>query len=208
MPVILKKTTPSQVQIGLWRIAEEEEYFLKSMPLTEIEVEQLAQIKGARRLHWLASRYLLHLMTKVGDRIVCVKDEFGKPGLYQDDRHIGFSHSGELAAVVLSDQPCGIDIQTQVSKISSIAHKFIREDELIDPDSILNLHLVWGAKEAAYKAYGRKKIDFKQHMKFTMNHESQISLQMSKDDWVKNYVGQYELWGEYVLVYLKETEYV
>ena len=83
MPVILKKKALDSLQLGIWKITEEESYFLDRLDLTEREEEQLDVIKGQRRVHWLATRYLMHLMTDPSTpRIECIKDEYGKPHLH------------------------------------------------------------------------------------------------------------------------------
>jgi len=207
MPVILKKSVDS-IQIGLWKILEDESYFLNRMQLSAVERDQLSTIKGQRRVHWLASRYLLHLITRVDDRRWnCLKDEFGKPYLEDTDYHISFSHSNELVAVAIGPDKNGIDIQLVVEKIESISHKFIDVDENIPEPRLEGLHVIWGAKEAAYKAYGKKKLDFKTHMKFESASKNQsIQITLEKEEVQENYFGRYEKWGKYVLVYLSEKK--
>jgi phosphopantetheinyl transferase len=203
MPVILKKTTREEVQIGIWKIIEEEGFFLDRMPLTAAEEQQLAPIKGQRRVHWLASRYLIHLLTAVGTRIECLKDEHGKPYLADSNLEISFSHSGDLAAVALGKRTVGVDIQTLVPKIGRIAHKFIRDDETVPSPEVWGQHIIWGAKEAAYKAYGKRQLDFRQNMFFNCHEDQGLTVDVEKDDFQMSYLGRYEKWGNYVLVYLQ-----
>ena len=175
------------------------------MPLTSSEEDQLAQIKGQRRVHWLASRYLIHLLTAVGTRIECLKDEHGKPYLAESNFEISFSHSGDLVAVALGRRTVGVDIQTLVPKIGRIAHKFIRDDEDVLSPEILGQHIIWGAKEAAYKAYGKRRLDFREHMFFAPHEDQGLTVDVEKDDFQMSYLGRYEKWGNYVLVYLQAS---
>ena len=61
----------------------------------------------------------------------------------------------------------GVDIQREVGKIARIEKKFIRpveKESLQENTKIPHLHIYWGAKEALYKAYGRKKLGFVRHI--------------------------------------------
>ena len=141
-------------QVSIWKIEEDEGFFLDRLDLHEKEKAELEKIKGRRRLEWLASRYLVHLMVSdepEWDRIPLLKDEFGKPHLNDHELHVSFSHSKEFVAVILGKMSVGIDIQRFVPRISAIAHKYMREEEfasLMDETRLEHLHYYWGAKEA------------------------------------------------------------
>ncbi len=101
------------------------------------------------------------------ERGPCLKDEYGKPYLVDSDYHISMSHSEDKIAVIASPHLVGIDIQAIVDKITRIARRFCSDQELafIPKDElILFLHFIWGAKECIYKAYGKRGVDFKNHM--------------------------------------------
>ncbi len=132
------------------------------------ELRQLSDIKGRRRVEWLAVRQLVHQMSGREIRGAFVKDEHGKPHLDKSAWHISISHSQALAAAIASPRLCGIDIQFIVPKITRLAHKFLCPSEVdsIRPDTELDqLHFYWCAKEALYKAHGRRKLDFIDHIK-------------------------------------------
>lgn len=208
MPVILKKTVLNEAVIGLWELKESEDFFLDRLDLTPGESEQLSEIKGKRRLHWLCSRYLLHLMTKEGQRRACIKDRFGKPHLEDSEEEISFSHSDDLVAVALGPRLVGVDIQIRVEKIKRISYKFINEAEelWVKKDEIKRLHIIWGAKEAGFKAYGRKEVDFKLHQHYKAGEDNNFELYFDKGNGVRHtFDGAYEQWGDYTLVYLMET---
>ena len=167
MPLFLHRQLPSIGEIGIWKIQEPERFFLEALQLQPEENAQLALIKGRRRLEWLAARKLVHDMSGRIERGVFFKDEFGKPHLKDSDHHISISHSHEMAAAIASPFSVGIDIQYRVEKITRIEHKFLTKAEqhtLIPATKIDQLHIYWGAKEALYKAYGRKKLDACQHL--------------------------------------------
>ena len=205
MPVILKKNVLDSTVIGLWEITEDEAYFTQRLKLSEEEKIQLGAIKGHRRVHWLCSRHLLHLITNETLRTMCLKDEFGKPHLHNSNLSISFSHSDDLVAVAMSRHLVGIDIQKSVEKIVRIEHKFVNPEEepLKNQQRIDHLHWIWGAKEAAFKAYGRKQVDFLSHMRFEYGDWPEFELSLQKpEEQAYHFYGKLEQWGEYHLVYL------
>ena len=167
MAILLHRKIGMEGEIGLWEIEEEERFFADKLQLAYSERQQIDRIKGHRRLEWYASRYLLHHMSGREKRGICLKDDFGKPFLLDSLFDISISHSRELAAVIAAPCSVGIDVQRIVEKIDRIAHKYMREEEMVSlkPDTrIPHLHVYWGAKECLYKAYGRKNLDFKKHI--------------------------------------------
>ena len=168
MPLKLHFEDRDSTEWAIWETTEPEGFFMQDMPLFPEEKEEIDGLNERKRYEWLASRHLLHHMSGRDMRGACLKDEFGKPYLKDSSHHISLSHSRDMVAVMASPSSCGIDIQYRVDKIYRIADKFINEPEkamiskLSDP--ITSLHIIWGAKESLYKAYGRKKLDFRTNM--------------------------------------------
>ncbi|TAK37746.1 MAG: 4'-phosphopantetheinyl transferase superfamily protein [Saprospiraceae bacterium] len=219
MALIEQKRLPHGVELGIWEIAESESYFLSQLRLHEEEKLELANIKGRRRVEWLASRYLVHLMlVDVGEaelaaRIPVLKDEFGKPHLHGSGYYLSFSHSHSRVAVILAPVLTGIDIQAFVRKIHVIEHRLLSRKEaatLKDSTRLEHLHLYWGAKESLYKAYGRRDIDFRKNLlvgPFDFRPESgAMSGLITKDDFSRNFELHYEMDGEYFLVWCLEIK--
>lgn len=173
MPVIIEKHILEEGIIGVWRIEEDTDFFLKRLRLFDTEKEELAALSQRKHIEWLASRYLLHILLGTNDRMPCLKDRYGKPHLIDSNWHISLSHSRDLVAVILHQSPCGVDIQYLVNKIYRIGRKFINPYEVQmteGPDAMLNMHIIWGAKESIYKAYGRKGLDFKNEIRIDPFH--------------------------------------
>jgi len=208
MPLFLHKFLPKKGELGLWKIEEEEDFFLNQMNLKEEELDQINQIKGRGRLEWLSSRWLLHTMSGRETRGVCLKDEYGKPYLKDSTFQISISHSWGIAAILAAPYTIGLDIQKYVPKITRIAHKFMREEEEASTEEttrIEHLHIYWGAKEALYKAYGRKKLDFQKHIfiepfSFDLENGTCKGL-IHKDTYQKKFDIFYEKIEDYYLVY-------
>ena len=199
-------------EIGIWEITESEKFFLEEVDLYPEERAQFDLIKGRKRIEWLAARYLVHYMSgreKQG-RMAFTKDEFGKPHLNGSKFQISISHSHEMAAAIAAPASLGlgIDIQYLIAKISRIAKKFTRPEEraIIKPDTELeHLHVYWGAKEALYKAYGRRRLDFCKHLlvePFEYQREGGVCRgQVIKEDYNQFFDLQYRLIDQYMLVY-------
>ena len=212
MPLLSHRFLPQQGELGLWKIEEDEDFFLSKLALSKAELAQVDQIKGRGRLEWLSSRWLLHTMSGRATRGVCLKDEYGKPYLINSPFQISISHSWGVAAVMAAPYSIGLDIQKYVPKITRIAHKFMRDDEEASTEEttrIEHLHIYWGAKEALYKAYGRKKLDFKEHIHiepfaFDLANGTCKGHAHKKDYWT-NFDIFYEKIADYYLVYAMEV---
>lgn len=168
MPLIRHDILIPEAELGIWQINESEHWFMETLLLYPPELRQLSELKGRRRVEWLAARQLVHQMSGRTKRAAFVKDEHGKPRLEGSDWHISISHSHGLAAAIAAPVLCGVDIQFIVPKITRLAHKFLcpAEAESICAETQLDqLHFYWGAKEALYKAYGRRQLDFIEHIK-------------------------------------------
>jgi len=81
-------------------------------------------------------------------------------------------------------------------------------ESLIEKTRIEHLHVYWGAKEALYKAYGRKKIDFKEHLHvkpFQYNLRSgRTTAKIEKGDLKMNFKVYYKKIKSYILVWVTE----
>jgi phosphopantetheinyl transferase len=149
---------------GVWQVEENVEFFEARMQLFDVEKHQVEDLTPRKKLEWYASRYLMHVLLKDQDRQPCVKDKFGKPHIKNSDVQVSLSHSKDLTSVIIGPSMVGIDIQTMVPKIDRIKHKYMSQIELDavagKPHYLEYLHIYWGAKEALYKAYGRRGVDF------------------------------------------------
>ena len=211
MPLVQHRHLLPEGELGLWQIAEDERFFLEQMTLPEKEAEELTKIKGHRRLEWLASRWLLHILSGREERGNCLKDEFGKPYLEHSLFDISISHSRKYTAVIAAPRLVGVDIQKLVPKIERIAHKYMRPEELDSLETasrLEHLHVYWGAKEALYKAYGRRRLDFREHIilePFAYELEKgRCRGTVKKEDFQRNFRIFYEKIDNYVLVYALE----
>jgi len=206
MSIFLQKEIENKGQLGLWAIDEGEIYFKSKLPLSHYDGQIEKYRHQTRRLEWLAGRFLLY---KMSDGKRCSVDKYGKPFLEHSAQNISISHSGNYAAVVMSKKIVGIDIQKITPKIKRIAHKFMRPEEqecLSIEKTLEHLHVFWGAKEALYKAYGKKELDFREHISVTPfdynQNASTTKGAVIKGDYNAEFLVSYQKFKDYILVYV------
>jgi len=120
MPLLLHQDIAERGEIGLWEINEDLDFFQDHMQLYPAEEKEIESLSDRKKIEWLASRFLLHIMSGRSIRGACLKDEYGKPYLSGSRFHISMSHSRNMAAVIASPTRLGIDIQNHVEKIARI----------------------------------------------------------------------------------------
>ena len=211
MPLSIKIDCDKDIELAIWNTVENPDYFSNKLTIQDSEQSILNKLSGRKKAEWLSSRYLLHLMSGRAQRGNFVKDIHGKPHLEDSDFHISISHSRDLVSVIASKLLVGIDIQYFVSKIHRIQHKFVNEEELANiPDdrTMEALHIIWGAKESLYKAYGKRALDFKKNilirdLKLNSN-KGEFYGRVIKDDYQKDFKLTFNTFQNFILVYAKE----
>jgi phosphopantetheinyl transferase len=117
-------------------------------------------------------------------------DKNGKPHL-SNNKFISISHSFEYCGVIVSDVKVGLDIEKLRPKILNISKKFISESDwnLIKLSSVENVTKVWTIKEAVFKAFGHKAIDFKKNIIITSINKkfNKASVSISNNQITENY---------------------
>jgi phosphopantetheinyl transferase len=135
------------------------------------ELVIVRELSPRKRSEWLASRELLYQIAGLPERPQCLYDDFGKPYLLNIPKHISVSHSQLWCAAMISDQPCGVDIQAYSTTVQRIAGRFLVPEDLMQvkksDNPLVLLHLLWGAKECLYKAYGKRRLGFREHIFIT-----------------------------------------
>lgn len=167
MGLLTSSSVAPSGSFALWEITEPITFFEDNLALFEAERHEIFSLPEKRRLEWMATRFLLQEIAAHPNRLPCLKDGFGKPYLDGDEQFISLSHSGCFAAAMRSTVPSGIDIQVMNADILRLAPKFMNETEIRKKptlDAHTYCYMIWSAKEAMYKAYGKKEIDFRAHM--------------------------------------------
>jgi len=170
--------------------------------------------KGKRNLHWLSGRVLIRNLLNTSHFIEVQSDEYGKPHLVNFDYELSISHSLDYAAVIISKKRVGIDIEQMRPKIRNIAHKFMREEEQAflaeDADQAMRqMFVIWTGKEALYKLYGKRNLNFREHMAFEpfiLGSPGHARGYLRKDGWEQAFRVTFEEIDGYMMAYTMEED--
>ena len=175
MPLVYQQNINATTKLGVWHIAEPEEFFLQAVPL------QREITHPNKRLQHLAGRYLLkELYPDFPYELIRIADT-SKPFLANEAYHFSISHCGAYAAVLVSsDYRVGVDVELVAAKVDKVKHKFLSEGELailgaipLYPITVFNEKLLtaaWSIKEALFKWQGSSEVDFKNHLQIDKIH--------------------------------------
>lgn len=99
-----------------------------------------------------------------------IYDEYGKPWPEDKSGFVSISHTNKWLFISYSSNiNHGIDIEHERVQLSRIAPRILDASEmsLLSQSKHLQnaLQIFWGAKEALYKAHGRRKLDFKENIR-------------------------------------------
>lgn len=212
MPLRFARKIPQEALLGLWMAEESLDWFAGRLVLEEEERQELAGVHPGRQLDFYSTRYLLHLLHGDRERRPCLKDTFGCPYLVGAPTRISISHSHHMAAVIVGVQACGIDIQRWDARLLRLAPRFAAPEErafLQGQDQQQGLQVLWGAKEALFKAYARGGLDFRAHLHcapFQLGHDrGQLEATIAKPaETPRHFDVSYRFFEEGVLVWAME----
>lgn len=165
MPLFYQQNINYASKLAIWKIDEPESYFLDKIFLN-IQVSH-----PHKRLQHLAGRYILpYLYPDFPYNEILIADT-RKPFLQNEMYHFSISHCGQYAAAIVSSElRVGIDIEIITERLHKIKHKYLSEYELEfvmnfnAADQIKVLTILWSAKEAMFKWYGKGNVDFDKMM--------------------------------------------
>ena len=165
MPLFKTIVVNAQTIVKIWKITEPFNDLKEGVSLKpENETRVLGMKSEIHQRGFLSVRCLLKEFGYVDSDLFY--DDNGKPHL-NDGKYISITHSFIFSAVIVSDEPVGIDIEKQREKIAVIAHKFLEYeyDYLNENDInyIKKLTVLWCIKESLYKLYATPGLSFKNH---------------------------------------------
>ncbi|MCS6917138.1 MAG: 4'-phosphopantetheinyl transferase superfamily protein [Chitinophagales bacterium] len=214
MPLFAEREVAADCRLAIWQITETEEWFTRRLVLDDAERNLMASIRHPqRRLHWLSSRWLIRLLLHNPPQHIALRtDERGKPYLVNFSVHISISHSADLSALLLSPSAAvGLDLEYCSPKIERIARKFLSRRELdqLPPDaSLQQLYVYWCVKEALYKLYGRRELDFRRHLyvePFIARFPMVVQGHINKPPHSSRHAVTVEAFGPYLLAWVVAT---
>lgn len=169
MPLVYQQNINEVTRLGVWHLAEAENFFLNRVSL------QKTITHPHKRLQHLAGRYLLTELYEDFPLSLIEIADTKKPFLPNEAYHFSISHCEDYAAVMVSPvHRVGVDIEVVSEKVSLIKNKFLSPEEHLLLADIHNtssaysynqLHtMCWSIKESMFKWYGLGSVDFKNHL--------------------------------------------
>jgi phosphopantetheinyl transferase len=206
MPIFFQQDIDPSTRLAIWKIEEEESFFLRHVPL------QREITHPHKRLQHLAGRYLLkYLYPHFPTELIRIADT-RKPFLEDEAYHFSISHCSDYAAVIVSrDQRVGIDIELPNDKVLRILDKFLHpvEKSMVTdhiPDTYIIPTVLWSAKEAMFKWWGRGKVDFSEMLRLSGNIEPEGRLlggSFIKEEKSVSFPLHYQIFSPLVLAWVK-----
>ncbi len=206
MPIISIQNISSDIILGIWKITETKADFMNMLGNHLIDPSKPTNPAENVGLHWYASRVLLQNLFDA-HKIEIHKNEANKPTLFINDEKyfISISHSYEYVGIMFSrTHEIGLDIEKIDERINRVSRKFLNENEQLFAESKLSKTLIWSAKESVYKWYGKKELDFKEHMQaypFIAEDKGIFNFKLSKNEFEKEIDIHYYLIDNYVITY-------
>jgi len=153
---IVKKLEENNCKIAVWDLQE------SLIELNDLYSESKIPIftNEKRKKEFLATRILLK---EINPNQSISYNTYGAPEL-DNNQYISISHSDNLVALIISKKKVGLDIEKISSKALRLSSKFISEIKF-NNISKEKATLIWCAKEAIYKWYQKKNINFKNDIK-------------------------------------------
>ena len=128
-----------------------------------IVLAQTEHVSSNKNASKVLAEYLLEQYRGISSSINYT--DKGKPYLNNRTEFISISHTHQWFCLMLStSHACGIDIEHPREALHRIAPRFLNSSEMRfveqnkDPHSAL--HFIWGAKEAVYKSWGQRGLEF------------------------------------------------
>jgi phosphopantetheinyl transferase len=178
MPFYLYLEPSSSIKIAIWQNTNTNEQALFGLKnrLSKADLLRFSRIQHpTKQLEFLSARAALSEI--VLDIRHLDFTEKGKPLL--KDKFLSLSHNHAYGAAIVSTKgEVGIDVESLDRKVSHLRHKFISPSEEVVARRFGEL-FIWVAKEAAYKAYGRKELDFKKHLKVSFDENQMVHISVN-----------------------------
>jgi 4'-phosphopantetheinyl transferase len=164
-------------------------------------------LSGKRELERNATAYLLEKM--FNNKCKLEYSPEGKPSIKGEACHISISHSHDKLAIISNEAaPTGVDVELIRDKVLKIKDKFLSAEELNEAnDNVEKLIIYWAAKEALYKLYGLKEVEFAKHLyvhPFDLSFPGKLTGEIRLEKFQKKFNLHYEKLEDYMLVYILE----
>ncbi|SDB92118.1 4'-phosphopantetheinyl transferase family protein [Williamwhitmania taraxaci] len=179
MGLVFNGSLLADAHLWLWRIEEEESFFLDKLNLSAADQLLLATFSAtSRRLEWLASRFVLQ--QAFGNEVYISYNAENKPMLNGVLGHISISHSHQMVGVLYHPVfSVGLDVERVSARPTKVIHRFLDDNEQLlvaKDDACEAITRAWCSKEALFKLMGQHCFTLKDDFKLT------TALQPSSDE--------------------------
>lgn len=209
MPLFVKKEISKDVSLAIWEITESLENLLSLYSIKKKEINTFNLITNeGRKKQWIATRLALSELDQ-SQNLVIAHNNDRSPYLNDTRFSISISHTQNFVAVILGKgQNLGVDIEQINPRIYKIRHKFCSDAEnkyLTDDELLLpRLYVIWSAKEALFKIYGKGNLDFRKNLSiepFIFNPPGILKTQINCNDLCEEVELNYDQVKDHILVY-------
>lgn len=153
MPLISLDRVGKDTVLGLWRIDESVDDFLRMGVVNDsllAELDTMSSIQ--RRREVIAVRALLNRIFGYG--VAYGHNENGKPCL-DNGYNVSVSHSKNIVSVIVSPQnKVAVDVEYVSRRVERVAGRLLRPDE--HAETLMEKLLHWCTKETLYKLYSEE----------------------------------------------------
>lgn len=127
-----------------------------------------------RRREHLAWRRVVR--NELGRGVAIDYNEVGAPTVDIPNTHISVAHGGERVAVAIADERVGVDIENLDRNYERVKSRFMSPTEEALSDMEEWPAMVWTAKEAIYKLYGKREVDLTEDIHITALNTETMTL--------------------------------
>ena len=206
MALFFQQNINQSSKLAIWKIEEPELFYTELVTMISIISHP------HKRLQHLAGRYLLPFLFADFPHNAIEIAETRKPFLPTAQYQFSISHCADFAAAIVSkNQAVGIDIEMITERVHKIKHKYLHaieqafvNDYPIEKQTAL-LTLLWSAKEAMFKWWGRGDIDFSEAMQiqsFELKESGVLHARFKKDNFETALELNYQMIDQMSLVWV------
>ena len=171
-----------------------------------LDLEQFSALEVAtskREIEKKGARFVLEKMLSCPDINLSYSLQ-GKPAIEGRQERVSISHShGILAVITNAREETGVDVELVRDKVVAIRHKFLNSNELtFAGEDVEKLITLWAAKEAMYKAYGLRQLDFRRDLAVLPFEGNAVHGDLSIGGYRRAFRMEREKLGNHILVYI------
>lgn len=209
MPIIHKEYIGDHGVLGVWKITESLEELLEMIEFSDSDHKVFEQFKNkSRQAHWLS--YRLAIRRIMGDitSMEFYYDVHGKLHFKNHQYNLSVTHSGDYSAVIISNRyNVGIDLELISDRIEGLEGKFMNATEqkrLPEKNRETYLTAFWGAKEALFKLYGKRELQFGENIFIDFKEiadKGSFHGKIKSSNFERDYLINYSIFDGYMLVH-------